>query len=51
MSLMTDKAGQTQLFINHKGLLVEVDRVLQAPVIAATVSEGLQCSGDTYPPD
>ena len=51
MSLVTYKASQTQLHINLNGLLVEVDRVIQAPVISATVSEGLQHSAETYPPD
>ena len=51
MSLVTDKAGQIQLFVNIEGLLVEVDRLIQAPVVAVTVSEGLQFNGETYPPD
>ena len=51
MSLVTYKAGQTQLLINLKGLLVEVDRIIQAPVIAVTVSKGFWFNDETYPPD
>ena len=41
MSLMTYKASQTQVLVNLEGLLIEVHRLIQAPVIAVTVSEGL----------